>query len=338
MRSLGAAPEWPPWRQSFAALLPPITIAQCATMETMLVNKLSSGFAVAGRALSVGLALSLLCQIAIAQQVLIDFRFDPSDPGYNPASPSTMMLVPQQFGATYTIDIWGTVVPATATPSNQLGLQALSLRGISDIVSGQGAFATGVNIGTVNNSFVPLGPFNPNGFTQPKVGDLGSSTNGGQSVTNTAADGILDFGGAITTMKLTFLSNNDAPQLGGGPVGMLNTSTTPNGWEFELGTFRYTIGTALNVAESTTEFSPLLLLPSQAAAQAAAYTVDGGAHTLDGPDMVGSPVSFVVENSISAPEPSSMVLVGIGAVGLSFAALRRTARKPRLSRIAPDAN
>jgi hypothetical protein len=175
-----------------------------------------------------------------------------------------------------------------------LGLQGFSVRGASDIVTGGGAFATGGTIGTVASSFAQLSPFNPSGFTQPKVSDLGSTTNGGASITSSTADGILDFGGTISPQKFTSLSSTSGLVFGGGTTGSANSTTLPQGWQWEVGTFQFTIGTVSATNGAKTQFFPLLLTSVQGSATAGVYSVNAGANISSGPLTVGSPLTFVV--------------------------------------------
>ncbi len=253
----------------------------------------------AGRWLVAGFACTALFflsgeHVAKAQSptILMDFRFDNNTFGDGldgtSAGATNVSLSPNSPSRTYTVDIWVTVVPVSTTASNQLGLKSAAMRGISNFVTG--AFATGTGIGVVSGSFAELSPFNPSGFTQPLVSDLGKSTNGGSTVTDGTADGILDFGGTIAAQRLSISSSSGGAVFGGGATGSANTSTTPNGWQFELGTFSFKIGNVSSVAGTTT-FSPLLLSSN---GSAAAYSVNGGTTTPTGPTTVGSPLTFTV--------------------------------------------
>ena len=241
-----------------------------------------------------GAAAALLivgAQSAFAQKLVVDFRFD-TNGGVNPTTfgSSTVTLMANAAGQTYTVDIWATVVPASATASTNLELQTIALRGSDD---GGTAFATGSGIGVVASSFAELAPFNPAGFAQPTVTDLGKTTNNGTSVT-AGADGILDFGGTIAPQRLTITSNTGGLIAGGGATGSANTTTTPNGWQWEVGTFRITIGTVGSTNGATTRFFPTLLTSGQGAATAGAYSTNGGSTTTSGPITIGSPLTFVV--------------------------------------------
>ena len=250
-----------------------------------LLNYLLGATAVLG-ALMIGGAQSVR-----AQQLIVDFRFD-TNGGANPttAGSSTVTLTPGTAGQTYTVDIWATVVPGSATANTNLELQTIALRGIDD---GGTAFGTGTGIGVVCGSFAELSPFNPPGFAQPANSDLGKTTNGGSTAT-AGTDGILDFGGTIAAQRLTITANTGGLIPGGGATGSANTTTTPNGWQWEMGTFQITIGQVGPLAGATTKFYPLLLTSAQGAATAGAYSTNGGSSTTSGPITVGSPLSFVV--------------------------------------------
>jgi autotransporter-associated beta strand protein len=240
-------------------------------------------------------ALLIGAQAAHAQQLKVDFRFD-ANGGANPTSfgSTTVNLTPGSAGQTYTIDIWATVVPASTTANTNLGLQSIALRGVDD---GGIAFATGGGVGVVSGSFAELAPFNPAGFSQPAVTDLGKTTNNGTSAT-AGADGILDFGGTVTAQRLTIISNTGGPIFGGGATGSANTSTIPNGWQWEVGTFQFTIG-AVSTAPGTTKFWPTLLASLQGPATAGAYSTNGSTST-SGPITLGSALTFIVGNKGSA--------------------------------------
>jgi hypothetical protein len=254
-----------------------------------LLNYLLSAVAALGILTIVGL------QATHAQSLQIDFRFD-TNGGANPttAGSTTVTLNPGTAGQTYTVDIWGTVFPASAVANNQLGLQTIALRGSDD---GGAAFATGAGIGVVASSFAEVSPFNPPGFSQPAVSDLGHTTNNGTSITS-GADGFLDFGGTITVQRLTITSNTGGLQMGGGATGSANTTATPNGWQWLMGTFQVTIGQVGNTAGAATKFFPTLLTSGQGAATAGAYSVNGGANTISGPITIGTPLTFVVGGTV----------------------------------------
>jgi PEP-CTERM motif len=221
---------------------------------------------------------------AQAQQLLVDFRFD----GQSAAAATTQTLTAGSAAQTYTIDMWATVVPAAATANTNLGLQGFSVRGASDITVGGGAFSTGATVGTVAGSFGQLSPFNPAGFTQPKVSDLGSTTNGGASITSTTADGILDFGGTLATQKFTSLSNNGGLIFGGGATGQAN----PNGgWEWEVAQFTFTPGTTSTTSGATTLFMPLQV---SVGTSTAGTISTNGSSAVSVPVTSGSPLTFVV--------------------------------------------
>jgi hypothetical protein len=243
------------------------------------------------------LALStILAGAATAQGLVIDFRFD-TNGGTNPttAGSTTVTLTAGSAGQTYNVDIWATVYPATATAATNLALQGFGVRGAS--VTGGTAFATGTGIGTVAGSFAQLSPFNPAGFTQPKVSDLGSTSNGGTSITTSTADGILDFGGTLAPQRFTSLSNTGGLIDGGGASGSANTTVTPNGWQWEVGTFQFTTGTA-STTSGTTVFLPLQTAQGQATAGVIATD---GKTAVSTPITIGSGLTFVVSGGPPPP-------------------------------------
>ena len=243
-----------------------------------------------GAATALGALLIIGAQSTHAQQLIVDFRFD-TNTGTNPTTFGSTTLTLNANGATqtYTVDIWGTVVPASATAANQLGLQTIALRGVDD---GGTAFATGAGIGVVSGSFAELSPFNPAGFSQPANSDLGKTTNNGTSAT-AGADGFVDFGGTIAAQRLTITSSTGGLQMGGGATGSAS-ATNPAGWQWEMGTFQVTIGGVGSTAGAITKFFPTLLTAGQGATTAGAYSVNGGTSTISGPITVGSPLTFVV--------------------------------------------
>jgi len=265
-----------------------------ARFKVITSRWLVTGFACAALLLFVGL------HAANAQQVVLDFRFDPSDPGYNASTPSTMTLAPSSAAQTFTVDIYATVVPAANTASTNLGLQSISMRGIDN---GGNAFSTGLTgpggtqVGVFQTSgvgnFAGVAPFNSAGFAQPKVSDLGVSTNGGSSVTTATANGIFDFGGTATANRLSISSATGALVYGGGASGSANTSTTPNGWQWLVGTFSFRTGTASANAGNSTQFLPLLDIASGQAG-AVAFTATGAPSASTGPATNGSALTFTV--------------------------------------------
>jgi hypothetical protein len=226
-------------------------------------------------------AIAALCsqRNASAQQLVVDFRFDST--GTNTAT-----LLPGTAGQTFTIDMWATVVPSAATANTNLGLQGFAVRGASDITSGGGAFSTGAGIGTVLGSFGQLAPFNPAGFTQPKVSDLGSTNNSGASITSSTADGILDFGGNLATQKFTSLSNNGGLIFGGGATGQANPT---GGWEWEVAQFQFTTGQASITPSAQTLFYPLQV---SVGTSTAATISTNGSSAVSVPVTAGSPLTF----------------------------------------------
>ncbi|HEV2971389.1 MAG TPA: PEP-CTERM sorting domain-containing protein [Pirellulales bacterium] len=240
------------------------------------------------RALLIATVSAAVCLVGLrsasAQQLVVDFRFD----GQSGAGATTQTLTAGAAAQTFTIDMWATVVPAAATANTNLGLQGFSVRGASDITVGGGAFSTGATVGTVAGSFGQLPPFNPAGFTQPKVSDLGSTTNGGASITSSTADGILDFGGNLATQKFTSLSNNGGLIFGGGATGQANPS---GGWEWEVAQFAFTTGTASTTAGATTLFVPLQV---SVGTSTAGTISTNGSSAVSVPVTSGSPLTFVV--------------------------------------------
>ena len=254
-------------------------------------------------------------QLAKAQFFVVDFRFDPSDPGYNPAAPSVLSLAPGQAGATYKVDIYGTAVAASPRAiGTDFQLQAVSLRGLDD---GGNAFSTGAGLGVVAGSFAPNSPtFLTTGFVQPGVSDLGRTTNSGVSAT-AGADGLLDFGGTVIPQLLTFFAFPTAPGNGS------NVSS----YTWLLGSFDYTIGQA-NSFSSTTRFWPTLLASGQGPATAAEYTTTGGTISAGPVTLSTSPLTFTVAGppaetiSVTPAAASASVLKG-GSITLN-AALNNT--------------
>jgi len=239
----------------------------------------------AGLACVIGLVAQTKHALAAAPTVTVDFKFDANN-GANPtaAGASSVNLTPGSAGQTYLVDIWVTISnPSAETPAN-FGLQSIALRGASDITTATGAFSTGSGIGVVPGSFTELSPFNPAGFVQPAITDIGKTTNGGASVTS-GADGITDFGGTITAQRLTISSSSGGPVYGTG-------SSNVSSFSYEVGTFQFQTGTA--TASGTTEFVPTLLTSGQGAASAGAYTAAGGAATTGAVSLSVNPLTFNV--------------------------------------------
>jgi hypothetical protein len=225
---------------------------------------------------------------------VVDFAFDPSDPGYSPATPNVLHLVPGQAAATYHIDIFGTAFADSPQPPANFQLQRISTRGSDD---GGIAFATGSGIGPVNASFAPNPSFNDVSFAQPQVADIGKTTDNGATITS-GADGISDFGGTTSTKILKITSG--PPAVGSGPSPV-------SSFTWMLGTFAFNIGTASLTPGSTTKFWPTLLLASQGASTAAQYTTTGGPIAGGPVSLSSAPLTFT-----AVPEPATIVLLGIG--------------------------
>jgi hypothetical protein len=254
------------------------------------------------QALAIALSVAGYChfgiQLVSAQTFIVDFRFDPSDPGYNPSAPNVLTLAPGQAGATYKIDIYGTAIAASPQAGADFQLQAIGLRGLDD---GGNAFSTGTGLGVVAGSFAPNSPtFLTDGFTQPAVTDLGKTTDNGLTAT-AGGDGLLDFGGTISPQRLTFFAFPPAPGSGA------NVSS----YTWLLGSFDYTIGQA-NVFSGTTHFSPTLLASVQGPGTAAQYTTTGGTIVAGPVTLSTLPLTFTV-----AGPPGTSVTVTPGAASAS---------------------
>jgi hypothetical protein len=229
---------------------------------------------------------------------VVDFAFDPSDAGFSAATPNVLNLVPGQAAATYHIDVFGTAFADSPQPPSNFQLQQISTRGCDD---GGNAFATGIGIGVVSASFAPnASTFVSIGFAQPNVEDFGTTTDGG-ATTIVGADGILDFGGTVGTLK-PFTVIASPPALGSGSVPI-------SSFTWLLGTFDFTVGTASLTPGSTTTFWPTRLNPSQGVATAAQYTTTGSAITGGPVTLSSAPLTFTV-----VPEPATIILAGIGFV------------------------
>ena len=254
---------------------------------------------------------------AKGQSIVLDFKFD-TNGGANPSvfGSSNVNLTPGSAGQTYTVDIWATIfngTPASNSPQDptKFGLQSIAMRGTDD---GGNAFTTGAGIGVVTGSFAELAPFNPPGFAQPSVTDLGHTTNGGSSAT-AGADGILDFGGTIAAQRLTIASNTGGPQYGaaGASVGS---------YSWEVGTFQFTIGQAGSANGARTQFWPTLLTAGQGSASADAFTAAGGAAVSGVTTLTVNPLTFTVLGaagttiSVTPATGTASVLKG-GAISLS---------------------
>lgn len=243
--------------------------------------------------------------VARGQQLVVDFRFDDNSFGPNPTSAgaTSVALIPGSSGQTYTIDIWMTVVPSSSRAYSSLGMDIGGVQGVSDTLASGSAFATGSGIGVVANSFNYISPFTGAHLFQPTVADLGSSSNNGASVNSTVPDGILDFGG--DGLKTNYFAADAIPPgfvLGGGSSGQIN----PNGgWEWKVGTFQFTTGTASSVPGTTALFIPTQTptqLPSASfLTQDGATNITSDGTTVSRPITVGSSLTFVVAGGTPAP-------------------------------------
>jgi hypothetical protein len=235
------------------------------------------------------------------QSVTIDFRFD-NNAGVNPttAGATTVTLTAGSAGQTYLVDIFATVSGGSTPTMN--GLKDVSLRGISDITTAASAFATGTGIGALAGStnFQYLPPFNAGGADantaanpNVKVSDLGSTNaatagNTTNSAVSATADGILDFGGTVASQVFAPLSFTNAAVFGA--FNGNGTASGANGFSWEIGTFKFTTGTASSTAGSTTLFFP-------AAAKGSGggdISTNGSATTTNVPITIGSALTFVV--------------------------------------------
>lgn len=244
----------------------------------------------------------LALQGANAQTVTIDFRFD-TNGGTNPTpfGATTVTLLPGSAGQTYTVDVFATV--SGGTPAGNNGLKDVLLRGISDIVTASSAFATGTGIGAVAGTanFQYLPPFNaggPNANTPAnpvvKVSDLGSTNastagNTTNSVANATADGILDFGGTVASQVFAPLSFTNAAQFGA--FNGNGVAVGSNAFSWEIGTFRFTTGTA-----STTSGTKTMFFPAAAKGSGGGdISINGSATTQNVPITIGSALTFIVQ-------------------------------------------
>lgn len=280
--------------------------------------KFRSCFGPAARLASLSLAVACLFAqgSARAQQLLIDFRFD-DNPG-TVAGSTTAILIPNSQVQIYTIDVWATVVPATSTPPADLGLRSVILRGASDSIAPTGAFATGPSIGVVPGSFVALAPFDSSNFVQPGVGDIGSTTNNGTSITSTIQDGISDFGGTTISQFLKIISKNNQFMLGSSS----GLSGASGGWEWEIAKFQFRTGTASSPVGATTFFVPTQV--SGGSTSSAGVITTDGTNPLNVPITIGSSLKFVVVSGV--PEPSTTVLAMLAGLTLGIGIILRRRR------------
>lgn len=256
---------------------------------------------------------------AHAQSIQVNFVFDPSDTGYNAATPNVITVT---ANTTYKIDVMVTATATSAQPPANFELQAISTRGISDISAGNGAFATGSGIGTVASSFTPGTGFITTGFTQPSATDLGSSTNGGTSVSSTTADGIIDFGGTLSAQKLTF---------GASPPVTGSGSSNVTSFTWDAGTFNFKIG-AIN-SSGTTLFTPLLLASAQTPSNAAQYTTTGGSPVSGTVTASTAPLTFQTSGTVPTndstlnmtPATSTINVLAGGTSGVTNLSVANTA-------------
>jgi hypothetical protein len=192
-------------------------------------------------------------QSARAQSVTIDFRFDPSDPGFNAATPNQ---IAPTASTTYTVDIFVSVFGAAGTTQTNFGLNGLHLRGYSDVVSGGGAFSTGAGVGVTSTApFPAIGPFSGAQSGPTSIADNGSTTNGTTLPLSSTPDGIIDFGARANTLS-DFVIATGTSTVMASAAGAAGTGANAGGWTFEVATFKFTTGANVGAAGSETDFYP----------------------------------------------------------------------------------
>jgi fibronectin-binding autotransporter adhesin len=220
-------------------------------------------------------------QIATAQNLTINFRFD----GQSGAAATTQSLIPGAAGQNFTVDVWATITGPAGTTGAKTGLVTLRFRGFSSTTSDI-AFGTGNGVGVT--SFSMLSPFNSTANI-PAIGDAGSAS--GYATTNTALDGISDFGGTAATSAAVANSNAGiTPELGG--TATTTSKPVTNGWEFMIGQFVFHTGTASTTSGAMTSFLPVTGLGTSTTKQS--FTVDGGTTFVHGDWTSGTAVNFAV--------------------------------------------
>jgi hypothetical protein len=280
-----------------------------------LVNRvLASGFVLAGLSF-IGL------QAASAQSITIDFRFDPTDSGFNAASPN---IINPKANTDYTVDVFVTVFgDAAHTDANGYGLNAALIRGFSQAIGG-GAPAAAFSGGTMGVTstapfFAATSPFTSGQVTAPSTGDVGSTTAGTSAVAT--LDSIADFGARANNSTSLNMNNGNSSVMAGAGSGTLGAGANTGGWTFELAQFVFHTGNTLGASGAETDFWPTRVAGTTTAAS---ITVDGNStHTVNvasTSETIGTPLRFVVAQAAGTtisvtPGPNASVLKG-GSVGV----------------------
>jgi hypothetical protein len=254
-----------------------------------LVNRV-----LAGTILAIAYSLVSL-KSASAQSVTLDFRFDPTDTGFNAATPNAINPIANHD---YTVDVFVTVFgDSSHTNVNNYGLNAVLIRGYSQaIASGApGAALTGgsgIGVTTSAPFFAATSPFTSGQVTAPTVGDSGSTTNGTSAVAT--LDAIADFGSrANNAADLNMNNGNSSVMASAG--GTAGTGANAGGWTFELCQFVFHTGATLGPTGSETDFWPTRVAGTTTAAS---ITQDGVAtdtvNIASTSENIGTPLGFVV--------------------------------------------
>ena len=222
---------------------------------------------------------------AFAQSAFYDLRFTSGQslPAGDTLSGNTLTIAGGTGPQTVTFDIWVTVVGGSTTDASKTGLEQADFRAFSDIVSGGGAFSTGLTGGTTGTaqvgavSVVGLGAFlnHVSGHGAPTVTFADNGSTVGTTVSATK-DTIFDMGTVSTatgdlalalggTASTIFANNAGATPTGG-------SSANGSGFQFDIGRVTFNLGTASTTAGAQTAF--VALNPNTTSA--AIVSINGG--------------------------------------------------------------
>ncbi len=273
----------------------------------------------------------VLIAVAARANTIVDLRFDPSDPGYNAATPK---LIISPASGDYLIQVWAQVY-GTNTLSTDDGINRVH-GSIQSVQLAGGALAGGAGVGVtgtgVPNSFWTIqAPFGVPGTAQ-----------------NITTDSVQDWGTAGPVNFTTMVKFNDSSPIdsvftttAGLPAGSFNTlpagtdvlgnTETGVGAEFYVGTITFHVGSLSNILGSATDISWVKgiqngIVPAYGASvdsNAPAQNSTADANYLNSSTSPATLASATDVTFEILPEPSTIILAACGAIGTMLVGRRK---------------